>query len=142
MNMNRRTRRRRGFTLLEVLLVLTILVILGSTVTFYFAKTQSKANARAAQVQINAIAQLLEEYHIDVGSYPSTQQGLAALRSPPADLADTTRWAGPYGNREISADPWSRPYQYESSGDAFRIWSWGADGRDGTEDDITVTSGV
>lgn len=135
--MKRRKRRQQGFTLLEVLLVLTILVILGSTVTFYFAKTQGKANARVAKVQINAISQLLEEYHIDVGSYPTTQQGLAALRTAPGDLGDTSKWAGPYGNKEIEPDPWSRPYQYESQGDTFKVWSFGADGQDGTEDDIT-----
>ena len=135
--MKRRNRRQQGFTLLEVLLVLTILVILGSTVTFYFARTQGKANARIAKVQINAISQLLEEYHIDVGSYPSTQQGLAALRTSPGDLADTTKWAGPYAKKDIEPDPWSHPYQYESQGDTFRLWSWGADGQDGTEDDIS-----
>jgi len=140
--MQKRTRRRHGFTLLEVLLVLTILVVLASAATFQFANVQRKANSRAAQVQASQIAQLLEEYHIDVGSYPSTQQGLAALRTAPADLADTTKWAGPYGNKDISGDPWSRPYQYESQGDAFRVWSWGPDGQDGTEDDVAVTSGV
>ncbi len=135
--MKRQRRRRQAFTLLEILLVLTILVVLGSTVTFYFAKTQGKANARIATVQINAISQLLEEYHIDLGSYPTTQQGLGALRSAPGDLADTTKWAGPYGNKDIEPDPWSRPYQYESQGDTFRVWSWGADGQDGTDDDVS-----
>ena len=137
--MKRRKPRRKGFTLLEVLLVLAILVILGSTVTFYFARTQNKAQNRAAQVQINAVSQLLEEYHIDVGSYPSTQQGLAALRAAPQDMADTSRWMGPYGNREVPPDPWNREYQYEynSQTDTYRIWSLGSDGQDGTEDDIS-----
>jgi general secretion pathway protein G len=135
--MKRRKRPQQGFTLLEVLLVLTILVILGSTVTFYFSKVQGKAQARVAKVQINAISQLLEEYHIDVGSYPTTSQGLNALRESPGDLADTTKWMGPYSKKEIAPDPWSRPYQYESQGDTFRVWSWGLDGQDGTDDDVT-----
>ena len=85
--MKRKAPRRKAFTLLEVLLVLAILVILGSTVTFYFSNTQKKANSRAAQIQINAISQLLEEYHIDVGSYPQSADGLAALRQAPASLS-------------------------------------------------------
>ncbi len=136
--MKRRKRRQQGFTLLEVLLVLTILVILGSTVTFYFAKTQGKANERVAKVQIHAIGQLLEEYHIDVGSYPSSSQGLSALREAPGDIVDTTKWRGPYSKNDIAPDPWSRPYQYESEGDTFRVWSLGIDGQDGTDDDVTV----
>jgi general secretion pathway protein G len=136
--MKRRKRRQQGFTLLEVLLVLTILVILGSTVTFYFAKTQGKANERLAKIQINAIGQSLEEYHIDVGSYPTDSQGLAALRSAPGDLVDTTKWDGPYTKTDIAPDPWSRPYQYKSEGDTFTVWSMGMDGQDGTDDDVKV----
>lgn len=135
--MKRKSRRRNGFTLLEVLLVLAILVILGSTVTFYFSNTQKKANARAAQVQINAIGQLLEEYHIDVGSYPQSSDGLAALRQAPASLSNSSKWGGPYGNREIPKDPWDRDYLYESNGSSFTITSVGVDGQEGTEDDIT-----
>lgn len=132
--MKRKSRRRKGFTLLEVLLVLAILVILGSTVTFYFANTQRRANARAAQVQINALGQLLEQYHIDVGTYP---EKLEDLRQVPANLADTTKWGGPYGNKEIPLDPWNREYKYEMSGDVFTLMSLGADGQEGTEDDVT-----
>ncbi|MEO8497775.1 MAG: type II secretion system major pseudopilin GspG [Planctomycetota bacterium] len=136
--MTRRPRRQQGFTLLEVLLVLTILVILGSTVTVFFSNAQRKANAKIALVQVKAVGQLLEEYHIDLGSYPTTSQGLAALRTAPGDIADTTKWGGPYAKADIAPDPWSRPYQYESTGDSFRVWSWGPDGQDGTEDDVST----
>src|SRR5688572_14794898 len=91
--------RRRGFTLLEVLLVLAILVILTSTVSFYFVGAQKRANIRATMVQINAIEQLLDGYHIDVGSFPTTEQGLGALRVAPAGLPNN-KWAGPYGAKD------------------------------------------
>jgi general secretion pathway protein G len=135
--MKPRRRRRHGFTLLEILLVLAILVILGGTVTIYFSKTQSKAYAKTAKIQIDGAGQALEQYHIEVGSYPSTQQGLGALSSAPADMTDTTKWDGPYIPKQIPADPWGRPYQYESDGTGFHMWSWGADGQDGTPDDIS-----
>jgi len=135
--MKRKSRRRQGFTLLEVLLVLAILVILASTVTFYFANTQRKANTRAAKVQIHAISQLLEEYHIDVGSYPQTADGLQALMQAPASLGDSTKWGGPYSKKAIPKDPWDREYVYESDGLSFTITSYGADGQEGSEDDVT-----
>ena len=135
--MKRKSRRRQGFTLLEVLLVLAILVILASTVTFYFANTQRKANTRAARVQIHAISQLLEEYHIDVGSYPQTSDGLQALMQAPASLGDSTKWGGPYSKKVIPKDPWDREYVYESDGLSFTITSYGADGQEGSEDDVT-----
>ena len=135
--MKRKSRRRKGFTLLEVLLVLAILVILASTVTFYFANTQRKANTRAARVQIHAISQLMEEYHIDVGSYPQTSDGLQALLEAPASLGDASKWGGPYSKKQIPMDPWGREYVYESDGMSFTITSYGVDGQEGTEDDVT-----
>jgi len=135
--MKRRTPRRKGFTLLEVLLVLAILVILGSTVTYYFVGAQKKAFERQVISQISIFENLLTNYHMDVGSYPSTSQGLAALRTEPPELASLNKWAGPYANKEIPLDPWGNPYQYELLGpEQLQIWSWGADGQDGSEDDI------
>ena len=132
----RKHHRRSGFTLLEVLLVLAILVIMGSTVTYYFIGAQQKANRSQALSQMSMFGQLLTNYHLDVGSYPSTAQGLEALRTPPAELANMNRWAGPYADKDIPPDPWGNPYQYESDGTQYRIWSWGGDGQDGTEDDV------
>jgi general secretion pathway protein G len=133
---NRRMR-RRGFTLLEVLLVLAILVILTSTVGYYFVGAQGRANRRAAMVQINLIEKLLQDYHLDVGTFPETQQGLAALRTPPAGIPNN-KWAGPYAEKDIPADPWGTPYQYEFIGDEkFRVWSNGPDRQPGSADDIS-----
>jgi general secretion pathway protein G len=132
----RRNRRRRGFTLLEVLLVLAILVVMGSTVTYYFVGAQQKANTRQAQTQIGMFEDMLTAYHMDVGSYPTTQQGLTALREAPAELANTTKWQGPYVEKSIPPDPWGNPYQYEVAGTEVHIWSWGADQQDNTEDDV------
>ncbi len=132
-----RRRSRHAFTLLEVLLVLAILVILGSTVTFYFARTQNSANVSAAQVQINSIGQLLDQYLITVGTYPKTEQGLAALREAPSGLAQPERWKGPYVEKDIPPDPWGNPYQYQwVSADQFRVWSWGPDGQDNSGDEV------
>ena len=132
----RKHHRRSGFTLLEVLLVLAILVIMGSTVTYYFIGAQQKANRSQALSQMSMFEQLLTAYHLDVGSYPSTAQGLEALRTPPAELANVNKWGGPYANKDIPPDPWGNPYQYESDGTQYLIKSWGADGQDGTEDDV------
>ncbi len=137
-NSNQRPR-RRGFTLLEVLLVLAILVILTSTVGYYVIGAQKKANMRAASVQINLIEKLLQDYHIDIGSFPTTEQGLGALSAAPAGLPNN-KWAGPYAEKVIPPDPWGNPYQYELTGaESFHIWSWGPDGSDGSGDEINNT---
>jgi general secretion pathway protein G len=134
-------RRRRGFTLMEVLLVLAILVILGSMVGFFIAGMQKGAYEDLARSQIGMFENQLDTYRLHVGSYPTTNQGLQALRQPPADLKNVNKWRGPYTNKEIPKDPWDNPYQYELSGpEQYRIWSWGADGTSGTEDDISNIS--
>ena len=127
-------RARRGFTLMEVLLVLAILVILGGTATFFFAGMQTNANKRAALTQINATKSFWAAYRMDVGQYPAT---LDDLYTQPADLANPAKWGGPYIDKPIPPDPWGNPYQYTPSGDQFKVWSWGPDGTDNTEDDIT-----
>ena len=138
MKRSRRRTSRHGFTLLEVLLVLAILVILGSTVGVFFARTQTTANKKAAMVQINLLEQLMDQYRIDVGTYPADQQGLQALMAAPPELADPTRWAGPYSRKQIPADPWQNEYHYMSTGaDTFRIWSFGPDGQDNTGDEVS-----
>jgi general secretion pathway protein G len=139
MNKTQASRRRRpAFTLMEVLLVLAILVILGGTVGIYFAKVQTGAYSDVAKNQINLFKQQLELYRLHVGTYPSTTQGLAALRAAPLDLPNPYKWKGPYAADEIPLDPWDNEYRYELLDPTqYRIWSVGPDLTDGTEDDIS-----
>lgn len=135
----KRSRRRGGFTLMEVLLVLAILVILGSLVGFFFARTQTESYEKIALTQINSFKIPLNKYKLDLGQYPAN---LEALRHPPTEVRDTTRWKGPYLEEDVPLDPWGNPYQFELVDDGygnmvFRIWSMGADGQDGSEDDIS-----
>jgi general secretion pathway protein G len=133
----RRRRPRRGFTLMEVLLVLAILVVLGSMVTVGYLQLQKNANKDAARSQISMLEDAVQLYALQVGSCPSTQNGLEALRVAPSDLRNPAKWAGPYLTSALPNDPWGQPYQYEAlSAEEFRIWSNGPDGQQGNEDDI------
>ncbi len=131
---------RRGFTLMELLLVMAILVILLGLVAPRFLNTQKKANIGAAKSQIGLFKSPLETFAMDLGGYPSTEQGLAALVEQAGEGEEDKRWNGPYLD-ELPKDPWGHDYQYEypatrSKRDFPEIWSYGPDGEDGTEDDI------
>ncbi len=141
MNKRRNRRgRRAGFTLMEVLLVLAILVILGSMVGVFIQGAQNRAYEDAARAQIANFETQVKMFRLDVGSFPSTNQGLESLVSQPADLKNPNKWRGPYAEKSIPMDPWGNPFQYELVGpEQVRIWSWGADGADGTEDDVANT---
>jgi general secretion pathway protein G len=135
-----RTRRRGGFTLIEVLLVLIILVIImGLAAGSYFGQRRA-AQVNAARAQIGLFETPLETYNLDMNMYPTTNQGLEALRMPPADLMNAGMWNGPYLNKEIPLDPWGRPYYYACPGrynpNGYDVWSSGPDMVDGTDDDI------
>ncbi|MBN2579943.1 MAG: type II secretion system major pseudopilin GspG [Pirellulales bacterium] len=134
---NRFVRRRRhaGFTLIEVMLVLLILVILGSLAVVAYSRVQYNANIRAAKSQIGLFKTPLEAYHLDLNMYPTSEQGLNALLSPPSNLPMPEKWAGPYlDGTQIPFDPWGREYQYISPSqhsnnpDSYDVWSMGPDG--------------
>jgi len=135
-----RRRRRGGFTLVEVLLVLVILTVIGSLVVYNYGRIQSSAYIKAAETQISAFEGPLNMYRMQVGDFPTTAQGLEALRVPPSDLANPDDWAGPYLGKDVPLDPWKRPYQYEYPGQYDEsmpdMWSFGPDGVNGTEDDV------
>jgi general secretion pathway protein G len=142
--MQNRTKRRRraGFTLMEILLVLAILVVLGSLVTFGYVTIQRNAMMDSAKTQIRMFEQAVDMYRLDVGKYPSGDQGLQALRLQPPD-APANKWRGPYIQVEIPADPWGNPYQYQEITDSlnqpsFEVISNGPDGANGTPDDIRL----
>jgi general secretion pathway protein G len=134
-------RRRRGFTLAEVLLVLVILVILVSLAVPTYTGARKKANINSARTQIGLFRTPLEMYSLDMNCFPTTEQGLEALREAPSGLADQSKWGpDPYLEGKIPLDPWGSPYQYQCPGrrnqNSYDIWSWGPDRQDGTNDDI------
>jgi general secretion pathway protein G len=122
-----RNRSQRGFTLLELLVVLVVLGLLVSIVGPRYFNQLGKSEGKAAQAQVASIAKALDMYRIDVGHYPSTQDGLAALSASPSNEA---KWRGPYLQKAVPADPWGRPYNYKSPGDTgeFDLGSLGKDG--------------
>jgi general secretion pathway protein G len=132
---------RRGFTLMEMLVVLGILVFLVSMVVPRILGSQKKADVQSAKTQIGMLKATLSRYALDCKAFPTTDQGLQALLVAP-DGVDA--WAGPYVDADVlPKDPWGHDYQYAyppthgSSVDSPDIWSLGPDGQDGTDDDIT-----
>lgn len=127
--------KRRGFTLIELLVVLLILGliagILGPRVVGYLGGAKSDA----AKLQVEEIGASLDLYKLEVGRYPTTQQGLQALVEAPAGV---TGWRGPYLKKKVVPnDPWGNPYQYASPGKngPYDLYSYGADNREGGEDE-------
>ena len=136
--MKKRSRKRKGgFTLLEVLLVLAILVILGGMVAVNIANVRERAFSDVAKRQIETFESMLEMYRMDTGRYPSTATGLNGLREAPADLPNPKKWKGPYADEDIPLDPWDNQYKYEQlTPTEFTIRSLGPDMIDNTGDDI------
>jgi general secretion pathway protein G len=123
-------RRGRGFTLLELLVVMVIIGLLAAYVAPRYFSQVGKSEVRSAQAQIASLRNALDTYRLDVGSYPSTEQGLAALTTKPASAG---KWNGPYLQRAVPADPWGKPYQYRSPGEHgdYDLLSFGKDGQPG-----------
>jgi general secretion pathway protein G len=136
--MEKHERRMTGFTLIELLIVMVIISLLAAFVAPRFFGQERKARQRGAKGQIALLESALDTYRLDVGSYPSTEQGLKTLRERP-DGIDI--WDGPYLRKELPLDPWGNPYVYESPSEHgdFAILSYGADGKlggDGMDMDI------
>ena len=140
--MKKNLRRRRGFTLMEILLVLAILVVLGSLVTVGYVQIQKNAMIDSARTQIKLLGEAVDLYRLEVGSYPSGDQGLESLRFEPPG-APAGKWRGPYFKADLPKDPWGNDFVYEQTQDqfgedSFQITSFGPDRQSGTNDDIRL----
>ena len=132
--MSRRTR-SAGFTLIEMMVVMVIIGLLMALVGPRFIRQEEKAKVGAARAQIELLGTALDTFRLDVGRYPSTQEGLAALRQRPFG---TDRWDGPYLKKDLPKDPWDHPYYYRSPGEGglpYDLFSYGADGAPGGDGD-------
>lgn len=132
--------RTGGFTLIELLVVMVIIGLLAALVGPRFIRQEEKAKIKAAKAQIELLSTALDTFRLDVGRYPTTQEGLEALRQKPGGLE---RWDGPYLKKEVPLDPWGKTYVYKSPGEhgTFDITSYGADGAPGGDgDNRDVTS--
>lgn len=129
------TRKQHGFTLLELLVVLGIIAMLAGLVGPAVMKHMGEAKVKSAKVQIEDLSQTMDMYKLDVGSYPTSEQGLNALVESPDGAS---RWNGPYLKKtKVPLDPWNNEYKYTSPGEhgKFDIVSFGADGKEGGEGD-------
>jgi general secretion pathway protein G len=140
----KRSRYNAGFTFIEMMVVVSIIGLLIVLVGPRFIRGQEKAEVRAAAAQIANFGTALDTFRLDVGRYPNTQEGLAALIQRPSS-AD--RWDGPYLKTNVPNDPWGRPFFYRSPGeggrpyDLYSLGSDGAPGGDGPNRDVNSWEG-
>jgi len=134
-NSARRRSGEGGFTLVELLVVLVILVLLASIIGPRVIGYLGSSRAKTAHIQIESLVTAMELFHIDVGRYPSSTEGLAALVKSPGNIPG---WNGPYlAKGDVPLDPWGKPYIYQAGQNAgsFVIKSLGADGKEGGADE-------
>ncbi|BAU76730.1 type II secretion system major pseudopilin GspG [Metapseudomonas furukawaii] len=127
---------QRGFTLIEIMVVVVILGVLAALVVPQIMSRPDQAKATAARSDIKSIAMALDIYKLDNHGYPTTQQGLPALVSKPGGTPAPRNWNPDGYLKRLPLDPWGRPYQYlapGSHGNAYDLYSFGADGQAGGE---------
>lgn len=140
LGMNNKKRSQRGFTLLELLVVLVVLGLLAGIVAPKYFSQLGRSEAKVARAQIEGLSKALDLYRLEVGHYPNTEQGLQALVTAPSDEA---RWSGPYLQKKVPQDPWGRNYIYRQPGEngEYDLLSMGKDGQPGGDgENAEVTS--
>jgi general secretion pathway protein G len=136
---------RRAFTLIELLVVIAIIGVLAAVVAPSIFRNVGDAKVTSAKTQIEQFATALNQYRLDSDVYPTTEQGLVALRTLPTVGDPPRNWRGPYLSRVVPLDPWGRPYVYLAPGtenpESYDLYSLGRDGKIGGEgEDADVTS--
>jgi general secretion pathway protein G len=139
---------RGGFTLIELLVVIAIIATLASVVAPVLFGHVGEAKRTAGRAQLDVLGLALDAYRLDVGEYPSEEQGLRVLRHAPLSEETLRGWRGPYLRQELPADPWGRPWIYRMPGTAnptsHDLYSLGRDGRvggEGEDEDLTAWRG-
>lgn len=128
--------RQAGFTFIEIMVAMMILLILIGAAGFTYIRYVSRARVVGAKNQIEAFSIALSAYYLDCGRYPTAEQGLKALWEKPVMEPVPSQWSGPYLNKEVPQDPWGRPYEYQNPGPSglpFALRSLGGDGAEGGE---------
>jgi general secretion pathway protein G len=122
--------REAGFTLLELLVVMVIIGLLAGYVGPKYFSQIGKSEVKAARAQIDALGKALDQFRLDTGHYPTTEEGLVSLVQRPANEA---KWDGPYLTKSVPADPWGNAYLFAMPGEHgdYDLWSYGKDGQPG-----------
>lgn len=138
-------RERRGFTLIELIVVIVVIAVLAGLVGPMVFGNVADAKVQGARTQIELFGLALDNYRLDNDEYPTSEQGLAALRVAPMLAPTPRRWRGPYLRKEIPQDSWGRPYVYRAPGtdnaNGYDLYSLGRDGKPGGQgEDADLTS--
>ncbi|MGB8842585.1 MAG: type II secretion system major pseudopilin GspG [Aliidongia sp.] len=129
-----RRRRQGGFSILELLIVLAIMALLGTLVGPRLFSQFGRAQSGAAETQVRMLKSALDTMRLDIGRYPTTDEGLQLLVTAPNDPDIKARWHGPYLDTPVPLDPWNHPYLYSPEGkdlNPIALYSYGPDGKPG-----------
>ena len=130
--------KKQGFTILEITVVLALIAVIMGIVGPRIMERLDGSKPKVAKIQIQTLRGAIETMRLDLGRYPSTQEGLQLLASKPSDPQLAAKWRGPYLEAELPIDPWDKPYHYAlggADGRGFALYSFGRDGKLGGEGD-------